>query len=105
MVYLFAFLIVPLDFKFQKEKSHLCDLHCFVPAPGMYSLHDRPVVDLPLPGGAAKASHIQVHLTRALEGEQEFTYQELQRRGGIRPSFQWEGATEKENFVVLSNSV
>lgn len=45
-----------------------------VPVPGMPLLQDQRVVDLPLPGGAGKASRIEVHLARALEGVQELTH-------------------------------
>lgn len=41
------------------------------------------VGDLPLSWGAGKATHIEVHLTTALEGEQEFTHRrERDGRGG-----------------------
>lgn len=62
-----------------RKRRAICVVHGCVPVLRMCSVHDQRVVDLPLPEGAGKASQIKVHLTRALEQGQEFTYQGLRR--------------------------
>lgn len=73
LVSFFALITVPLHSKLQRgaEKRSLRLLHCFVPVPGMHLLQDLLAVDFLLPGGAGKASLIERHLARALDGVQE----------------------------------